>query len=101
MRLTRPSHGLDAVTDNYNFSRRKRYGKTLARHDGLVENKYDMSKFNTANQCGLFWPADSESKPCYALKSHLTQINLPYEFQTNHCTLELDFGRKINFIMFL
>lgn len=51
-------------------------GKFL-RHDGLVEHKRNMNKFNEANQCDLNWPADSESKALYSLKLHLIQINLP------------------------
>lgn len=36
-----------------------------------------MNKFNKASQCGLYWPAVTESRPFYDLKSHLIQINLP------------------------
>lgn len=43
----------------------------------MVEHKRNMNKFNEANQCDLYWPADSESKALYGLKLHLIQINLP------------------------
>ena len=83
--LTRRPQGLDAVTDNYNFSRRKWYE--------LVDNKYNISRFCKANKGHLYWPADSESKPFHGLQPVLIQMNF-VSFQANHWTLELNFGRK-------
>lgn len=56
-----------------------------------------MNKFNKASQCGLYWPAVTESRPFYDLKSHLIQINLPQEFQTKSLYSGIEFWKKNKF----
>lgn len=85
MRLTRQPQGLDAVTDNYNFSRRKSYESV---------DKYSMSRFHKANKCHLYWPADPESKPFYGLWPVIIQMNLPCKFLSKSLNSRTEFWKK-------
>lgn len=63
--------------------------------NGLVENSTIwVDSIKQVNQCGLYWPVDSESKHFYGPKSHLIQINLPYEFQTQPLYSGIKFWKK-------
>lgn len=99
MRLTRPSHGLGAVTANYNFSRRKWYGENLVRRKGLAGKGLRTTWVNPIKQINVAFTGQLILKANLFMVFNHIKFKITYlvGFKPNLCTLELNFGRKNRF----
>lgn len=92
MRLTRPSHGLGAVTANYNFSRRKWYEENLVRGWQGIRTTW----VNSIKQISVAFTGQLILKANLSMVFNHIKFKITYLvcFKPNLCTLELNFGRK-------